>query len=164
MRRYMPSAITKPESQLTDMQRLFVEQLVENTLNPTAAARAAGYGDPRGSAYYLMRQPHIAAAIREQRARLIGGDLANIALGTLRGVMVDSDAPAAARVSAARTVLEMSGELRKDAANDDGGKKLHEMTLDELSAVIDKWESQRAAAAKDITPAIELVERVDKTQ
>lgn len=160
----MPSAITKSESQLTDLQRNFVVQLVENALNPTAAARAAGYTDPKASAYYLLRQPHIAAAIREQRARLIGGDLANIALGTLRHVMVDSDAPAAARVSAARTVLEMSGELRKDAAADDAGKKLHEMTLDELSDVIAKWEGQRAAAAKDITPAVELVESSDKAQ
>lgn len=146
----------KADQELNEKQRLFISELVEKALNPTAAARAAGYNDPRGTSYYLMQQPHIQLAIRAARARLIGGDLANIALGTLKHVMVDSDAPAAARVSAARTVLEMSGELRKDATTDDSGKKLHEMSLDELSAVIEKWEGQRAAAAKDITPAIEL--------
>lgn len=160
----MPSHKPLVEQQLTDKQRVFVSVLTEEALTPTAAARKAGYAVPGDSAYHLMRTPHVIDAIRHARARLIGGDLANIALGTLRHVMVDSDAPAAARVSAARTVLEMSGELRKDAAADDAGKKLHEMTLDELSDVIAKWEGQRAAAAKDITPAVELVESSDKAQ
>ena len=164
MCRYMTYITKRTDQELNEKQKLFISELVEKALNPTAAARSAGYSDAKGSAYYLLQQPHIQAAIRNARARLIGGDLANIALGTLRHVMVDSDAPAAARVSAARTVLEMSGELRKDAAADDAGKKLHEMTLDELSDVIAKWEGQRAAAAKDITPAVELIESSDKAQ
>lgn len=141
---------------LNDKQKVFVRELVQSGSTPTHAARVAGYSDPGNSAYYLMRQPHITAAIRDQRARLIDGELANVALSTLRGVMTDSDAPAAARVSAARTVLEMSGELRKDGSDASVEKRLHEMSADELAAVIDRWESQRASMAKDITPSADL--------
>lgn len=144
---------------LTEKQQIFVQALVENGLTPTAAAREVGYSDPGGQAYYLMRQPHIIAAIRVHRAKLVDGDLANIALGTLRAVMTDSGAPAAARVSAARTVLEMSGELGKDATDRDIDKRLHEMTADELQGVIEKWEAQRAQAARDITPGVEITEK-----
>lgn len=143
---------------LTDKQAQFVEQLVSKAMNPTAAARAAGFETPAQAAYRLLRLPHVASAVRDARARLIDGDLANVALDTLRVVMTDSDAPAAARVSAARTVLEMSGELKKDGSDASVEKRLHEMSADELAAVIDRWESQRSAMAKDITPGAELAE------
>ena len=80
-------------------------------------------------------------------------DLANLAADTLRLVMVDPDAPASARVSAARTALELAGDLNKgsDAAVD--GRSLAEMTPDELASMIDRWESERAELAKDVSIA-----------
>lgn len=77
-------------------------------------------------------------------------DLANIATGTLREVMTDKQAPASARVQAARTVLEMAGELGRGKSDADEDRPLSEMTADELTRMIDKWQDERAALAKPI--------------
>lgn len=77
-------------------------------------------------------------------------DLANIATGTLREVMTDKQAPASARVQAARTVLEMSGELGRGKSDADEDRPLSEMSAEELTRMIDKWQDERAALAKPI--------------
>jgi hypothetical protein len=77
-------------------------------------------------------------------------DLANIATGTLREVMTDKQAPASARVQAARTVLEVAGELGRGKSDADEDLPLSEMTADELTRMIDKWQDERAALAKPI--------------
>lgn len=77
-------------------------------------------------------------------------DLANIATGTLREVMTDKQAPASARVQAARTVLEMSGELGRGKSDADEDRPLSELSAEELTRMIDKWQDERAALAKPI--------------
>ncbi len=77
-------------------------------------------------------------------------DLANIATGTLREVMIDKQAPASARVQAARTVLEMSGELGRGKSDADEDRPLSELSAEELTRMIDKWQDERAALAKPI--------------
>lgn len=77
-------------------------------------------------------------------------DLANIATGTLREVMQDKQAPASARVQAARTVLEMAGELGRGKADADDDRPLSEMTAEELTRLIDRWTEEKAALAKPI--------------
>lgn len=143
---------------LTDRQGQFVRCLVQEGCNPTEAARRAGFSNPRNSGYYLIRLPHITAAVRQERSRLFDGELANVAAETLRQVMTDPEAPAAARVSAARTVLEVTRELGR--RQDDGGadKQLHEMTPDELAGLISKWEAERSKVAIDITPEVQELE------
>jgi phage terminase small subunit len=138
--------------QLTDRQQQFVHEIVKSGVNPTEAARRAGYRAPKETSYTLTRTPHIVLAIRQERARMFDGDLANVAAVTLRDIMLDSQAPAAARVSAARTVLEVTRELgrRQDDAGSD--KQLHEMTPEELAGLISKWEVERSRVAVDITP------------
>ena len=139
--------------QLTDRQQQFVHEIVKSGVNPTEAARRAGYRAPKETSYTLTRTPHVVLAIRQERARMFDGDLANVAAVTLKEIMRDQEAPAAARVSAARTVLEVTRELgrRQDDAGSD--KQLHEMTPDELAGLIDKWEGERSRVAKDVTPA-----------
>ena len=67
--------------------------------------------------------------------------------------MEDTDAPASARIVAARTSLELTGDIGKHSQSQRNYEQnLAEMTPEELSAVIDKWEGERAAIAKDITP------------
>ena len=138
--------------QLTDRQQQFVHEIVKSGVNPTEAARRAGYRAPKETSYTLTRTPHVVLAIRQERARMFDGDLANVAAVTLKEIMRDQEAPAAARVSAARTVLEVTRELgrRQDDAGSD--KQLHEMTPDELAGLIDKWEGERSRVAKDVTP------------
>ena len=67
--------------------------------------------------------------------------------------MEDTDAPASARIAAARTPLELAGDIGKHSQSQRNYEQnLAEMTPEELSAVIDRWESEKAAFAKDITP------------
>ena len=127
------------------MQRTFVLTLVRQGCKPTQAARVAGYADPKVSAHDLLRSPQIQAAIRFERNRYVMGDLANVATATLKEVMTDALAPASARVAAARTVLELAGELGRAKTNATTDRPLSELTADELARLIDQWEGERAS-------------------
>lgn len=151
-----------PGIELTPKQRVFITTLVRTGTNPTNAAREAGYSDAGTSAYDLMRLPHIAAAIRLERERYISGELANVATGTLHAILTDKAAPAAARVQAARTVLEMSGEIGKAKRSAEEDRPLSEMTAEELAGLIDKWTVEKASLATPIDPADVVV--VDSAQ
>jgi hypothetical protein len=141
-----------PGIELTPKQRSFVMALVRTGTNPTNAAREAGYSDAGASAYDLMRLPHIGAAIRLERERYISGELANVATGTLHAILTDKAAPASARVQAARTVLEMSGEIGRNKTSAEEDRPLSEMSADELAKLIDKWQEEKAAMATPIDP------------
>jgi len=66
--------------------------------------------------------------------------------------MEDTDAPASARIAAARTFLKLAGDIGKHSQSQRNYEQnLAEMTPEELSAIIDRWEDERAAIAKNIT-------------
>ena len=72
---------------------------------------------------------------------------------TLKEVMEDTGAPASARIAAARTSLELAGDIGKHSQSQRNYEQnLAEMTPEELSAIIYRWEGEKAAIAKDITP------------
>jgi len=162
------TALTRPRTQfapgidLTPKQRLFVTALVRNGVTPTKAAQMAGYQSYRTAGFDLARLPHVAAAIRLERERYISGELANVATGTLHAILVDSAAPASARVQAARTVLEMSGEIGRHKRSAEDERPLSEMTAEELAGLIDKWQAEKSALAKPIDA--EDVEIIDRAQ
>lgn len=164
----MTKTLVRPRTQyapgidLTPKQRAFISVLVRNGCTPTQAARDAGYSDAKTSAYDLLRLPHISAAVRMERERYISGELANVATGTLQAILTDKDAPAAARVQAARTVLEMSGEIGRNKRSSDDERPLSEMSAEELAGLIDKWQAEKAALAVAIDPAD--VQIVDSAQ
>lgn len=164
----MEKTLVRPRTQyapgidLTPMQRAFVTCLVRNGTTPTAAARDAGYSVPKVAAFDLLRLPHVAAAIRLERERYISGELANVATGTLHTILTDKQAPAAARVQAARTVLEMSGEIGRNKSKADDDRPLSEMSAEELAGLIDKWQAEKAALAQAIDPADVVI--VDSAQ
>ena len=138
--------------EITDRQRDFVQYLVRENKNATESARLAGYAHPKQSAYDLTRNPAIIMLMRQARRTLYESDLVNVAADTIRSVMLDLDAPASARVSAARTAMELAGDLGKNAEAAGEGKTLAELSPDELARMIDSWEAQRSALATDITP------------
>lgn len=140
-----PFAKGLQDANLTLKQRAFVTTLVRTGCTPTHAARIAGYSDAKVSAYDLLRSAQIQAAVRFERSRYVMSDLANIATSTLKEVMLDQDAPASARVQAARAVLEMAGELGKVKADLMEDRPLSELTADELTRLIDQWQVERAA-------------------
>jgi len=146
----METAITS--NQLTPKQNQFINYLVVEGLNQTESARRAGYSYPGQTSYHLIQNPKIIRAIRQARQTHYQGELASLAVGTLRQVMQDGDAPAAARVQASRTVLELAGDLNKGKGDDLSTRSLAEMTPDELGSIIDKWENERVNLAKDVTP------------
>jgi len=147
---------------LTHKQRAFVDALVRHGCSATKAAEMAGYSVARQAAYELQHLPHVAAAIRIERERYISGELANVATGTLHQIMIDKGAPAAARVQAARTVLEMSGEIGRHKRSAEDERPLSEMTAEELAGLIDKWQAEKAALAKPIDA--QDVEIIDNAQ
>ena len=100
----------EPKNNLTPKQKTFIECVIKGD-NPTQAARNTGYSCPGQASYLLMQNPKILTAIRMRRQTLYQGELANLAVAALKSVMEDPLAPASARVSAARTVLEEKGML-----------------------------------------------------
>ncbi|CAK0751788.1 phage terminase small subunit [uncultured Gammaproteobacteria bacterium] len=95
---------------LTAMQATYVHARVVRGLAPTQAAEAAGYSSAKVNAWQLEHNPTIHAAIRFETIRIIENN-ANVALRCLASVMEDTDAPASARVSAAKTWLQASNLL-----------------------------------------------------
>jgi hypothetical protein len=67
--------------------------------------------------------------------------------------MEDHDTPASARIAAASTSLELAGDIGKHSHSQlNYEQNLAEMTPDELSTIIDRWEVEKVAIATDITP------------
>ena len=67
--------------------------------------------------------------------------------------MEDTEAPDSAGIAAARTSLELAGDIGKHSQSQRNyDQNLAEMTPEELSAIIYWWEDEKAALAKDITP------------
>jgi hypothetical protein len=135
------------EREATEKMRALVDGLVYGGLKPREAARAAGYSETAIS--QQLRQPGLQAFLRQERERAFGVDLAPRAIETLRQVMGDSSAPAAARVTAARTALEVAGDLRRAGDDPAAGRRLSELSADQLAGMLDtmKVERDRIAAA-----------------
>ena len=73
-------------------------------------------------------------------------------VSTLLQVMQDPNATAVARVGTTRTALELAGDIGPNSGNGSEGGSLCEMTLGELSRLIERWEDERISMKKDITP------------
>ena len=139
------------ENEFTDRQTDFIYNLVRLGNNPTQSARLAGYKDPKQSAFNLVNSAKICNRIQQERLKLFQSDLSIVAVQTLKEVMQDKEAPASARVSACRSVLEISGDFKAGAK--DNAKDLSELSPSELSSVIDKLDIERLRLAKDVTPS-----------
>ena len=141
------------DNEFTERQDQFIYNLVRLGNNPTQSARLAGYADPSQSAFNLVHSPKMIARIRQERHKVYQTDLAPIAVSTLKEVMQDTEAPSSARVAAARSCLELAGDLGKHSqANQKADKSLSDMSVEELSAIIDKLDGEKVRLAKDITP------------
>ena len=99
-------------AKLTNKQRAFAAAKAEG-LSAADAARKAGYAvesqqSLRVQASRNNANPEIQAEMRAIRERSIS-DLCTVALSTLADILQDQGAPAAARVSASKWVLEAGG-------------------------------------------------------
>ena len=124
---------------LTEQQSVFVRAYVRNGGNAMLAAQEAGYSrDTYG--YDVVKLPHIQAAIRAERERVIQTEGASIAWATMKDLMQNPRYPAAAKFQAARWTLEAAGSglaaHRAALGLPDNDKPLSEMTLAELDAFL----------------------------
>lgn len=107
---------------MTDKQQAFVLEYARNGGNASAAARVAGY--PEKSAHEQGRQqlekPHIREAIHRELMKLRYRSGA-IGLSALISIAQNEDGPAAARVAAARALIEHAGIslVKSDVACDE---------------------------------------------
>jgi hypothetical protein len=128
--------------ELTPQQSAFAHHYVTNGGNAAKAARAAGYSakSAREIGHALIHKNHVVDAIRDEQKRLLSGELATIALNTLKSVMLDKAAPTGARVDAAKAVLDRGGlpstSRSAEPPRDGEQKALSDMTIDELDAFI----------------------------
>lgn len=129
---------------LTTKQQAFALAIAEGA-TATAAARMAGYADSsaqalRVGASRLANDSKIQQAVFQHRERRLQGPLASKALACLEGVMDDETAPPAARITAAKFILEAAGHgienrrlaIRHPQEND---RQLSDYTLAELEAM-----------------------------
>ena len=139
--------------QLLDRQSNFIFYLVHQVKDVLKQHALQALRHSRQSAFYLMQTPKIIAKIRQERNKVYQSDLASTAVQTLKVIMEDTDAPASARIAAARTSLELAGDIGKHSQYQRNYEQnLADMTPEELSAIIDRWEGEKAALAKDMTP------------
>jgi hypothetical protein len=128
---------------LTEKQQRFCYLVGREGVNLTQAAEQAGYASASQTGSYLMRLPHVRQAVHAIRAAAIEGDLASLALSTMRSLMRDDLTPAPVRFQAAKWTLETCGHR---AAADAAGapapeKSLSDMSLAELESFIARGES-----------------------
>ena len=99
--------------QLSDRQSSFIFYLVHQGKGRTEAARLAGYAASRQSAFSLTQSPKIINKIRQERNKVYQTELASAAVQTIKEVMEATDALASVRIEAARTSLELAGDIGK---------------------------------------------------
>lgn len=113
--------------------------------NVAAAEKKAGIGENCG--YSVLKRPEVQREIVAQQTARLTAEALPLAVQTLVNVMQSDKAPAAARVQAAKVVLD-----RTLGANGEGMvKDLHELTPEELSQAIAKLEEQAASMAKPVS-------------
>lgn len=119
--------------------------------NMSEAARRAGYSHKSAGEIgrQLLEKPHVKAAIDAANRAQIGSSLATKAVGVLQQLIDDETVPAKVRLDAAKTILDRSGysPTRREEPEDPAEKELNDLSIEELTAIVDE-EMERRAAAK----------------
>ncbi len=131
---------------MTRQETVFLEEYAKHG-DREKAEKKAGYRPRWG--YVVLSRPDIQRQIVAAETGKLYSDALPIAVATLIEIMKGSKFPAAARVQAAKTVMDRT--LGADTSGP--AKELHEMTPDEIAQAIRALESQAAAAAVDVTPS-----------
>lgn len=127
---------------LNKQQQVFVERYVA-TGDGKYAAEKAGYASPAPRASQNLANPAVQAEIRRRELARLFQEALPAAVQCLISVMTDAKAPAGARVSASKVVLD-----RTIGEPDSGDtKEPHEMTSEELAARIKQLEDVAASRA-----------------
>jgi hypothetical protein len=138
--------------ELTERQAAFALAYARNGGNGSKAAISAGYapGGAAEAASRLIRLPWVIRAIEiERKGFLAEAELAS--LGYVVGVIRDAEATAAIRLKAAEVALKAVARERDGQKNTDGaGKRLNEMSIGELEALIRRLDQAAELAQQPI--------------
>jgi phage terminase small subunit len=135
------------------MQEAIVRHLVE-TGDASTAAQMAGFSKPTADAWRLLRIPHVLAAVDDAMKTALAQD-APAARHLLRQYVTDPKMNPKIRLDAAKTLLDRSGHIAPKARDEraEREKSLHEMSADELRAMVDRLETEVANRAMPVLGA-----------
>jgi phage terminase small subunit len=135
--------------QLSERQVAFVEHLIETGDAPKAAQLAGFLDRPSREARRLLGIPYVLAALNTAMAAALAED-APLARKLLRRYVEDEALHPKLRLEAAKSLLDRAGHIAPKArdANGEQHKPLHEMSIDELRALVDRYEVELAGRAK----------------
>lgn len=135
---------------LTDLQNRMVAATCDG-LPPGLAALKAGYSLEEAG-WQTLRLPSVIVAIHLEIQRRIVTEGAPLGLRVLVELAKDDTVPGAVRRACARDLMAMAGHVAPKASEqgDKGAKPLHEMSSDELRAVVDRLESELAARSTQV--------------
>ena len=131
---------------LTRQETVFLEEY-EKHGDRERAERKAGYRANHG--YVVLNRPEIQRRITAAETGRLYAEGLPAAVSTLIEIAKGAKYPAAARVQAAKAIMDRT--LGADGSGP--AKELHEMTPDEIAQAIANLEAQASAAAVDVTPS-----------
>ena len=129
--------------EMTKGEKAFLAAYLD-TGDRAKAEKAAGLSATYG--YQVLARPEVQAQYVEAVLSRMKTEAAPLAVKTLIEIMGSAKAPAAARVQAAKIVLDRT----LPEAGGGGTKEIEEMTPAELSAAIQALEAQAASMAKPV--------------
>ena len=133
---------------LDSRQALFVEHVARGVPHKDAA-RLAGYDSPPHSALQSKAVRH---AISLTISEILQTEGAPVALDLLIKTVRNDKENSRVRVDAAKTILDRAGHVARPKEADSGAQKdLHEMSTDELRALVDKLEGELADRAEPVS-------------
>lgn len=139
---------------LTEMQERFSVEYVARQADGTAAALAAGYADTTAHTMVsrLLSSPHVAAriAVELDKQRVVSG---TIGLTVLQSIARQDRFPAAARVTAARTLMEYAGMIGGKAETG-ATKDPSEMSAEELRTLIARLDKELGDRATPVNAPV----------
>lgn len=115
----------------TPQEKIFAAAMA-STGDKHYAATKAGYSHPNVQANVVLSRPGIQSDVARIQMERLYNDALPLAVNTLISIMGDEKAPAGARVSASKEVLDRT--IGRDEAG--GAKDPHEMTPDELAKAL----------------------------
>lgn len=153
------AALLPAELGLNERQAQFAAHVAAGLPKETAA-ELVGYD--RGSAFRLLHNPSVAAAIESELRRLLLTEAAPIAYRVAREMLQDKTVGGPTRAMLIKTVLDRAGIVPpapdKDPAS---GKQLNEMSTDELVGVVAQRTAEAARLEAELDRRANAAKRVD---
>lgn len=147
----MPSHLTP--AQHAHRLAKFVREIIHNGKHPEQAAGEAGFTYEEG--YALLQAPRVKEALASAAANRLLSEMLPSALGVVDSILKDDKVAASVRGKLAVAIIDRAG-LGKIGEDPSGNarKSLQEMSVAELSAMIEKLERAEDARASliDVTP------------